>query len=690
MFKINRNYIIAFFLYPVMLFPVAMLHAQTGVVVTSEQKRKVGDSVSSADSGVIVNSSFEQAGLADYKVERWKGSADITLDSTVAYDGRHSLKVVGKDASVTIAQNIPVPRNTIYEFSFWIKMKDLKGGGKTGLLVDGNTDKFFSFQSRNFKFADDKWHEVKHYIHTGAATKLQLQLAYEMWNGGGTGTVWFDGLSLKEIAKNVDEYVISPSRRLFPGVTLESQMTTDEWFGTMEGGYPRKYRPTVESLRQYTCPEWFRDAKFGIYLHWGIYSIPEMECWFGRLMYIKGTPQYKYMKEKFGNLQEYGYKDLIPLWKAEKFDPDSLVRLFKRAGAKYVTPVAVHHDNFDLWNSRYNKWNSVNMGPKMDIVGMWRKAILKAGLRFGVTTHLERSYSWFNTNKLSDEGGKFDGSDPKYADFYQQNNGEMGHTGTIEADPKWRFEWACRLMDLIDSYHPDLLYFDGSVPFRGEDQGTTGMNVLAYYYNKNSYWHHGTNEGVMNIKNSIMGYNFTGVATLDFERSNSPEILPDPWQTDDAIGPWSYQKGAKYKSVNEIIDKLVDIVSKNGNYLLDVPPKADGSLDQATIDILKGIGKWMDINGEAIYSTRPWTQAEDGNVRFTRSKDNQTLYAICLEKPADNNLVIPVLKSNKMKVNSVALLGYGRTIKWKQKDDGLHILLPKTLPGDFAWSFKIQ
>jgi alpha-L-fucosidase len=216
------------------------------------------------------------------------------------------------------------------------------------------------------------------------------------------------------------------------------------------------------------------------------------------------------------------------------------------------------------------------------------------------------------------------------------------------------------------------------------------MNVLAYYYNKNSSWHNGTNEGVMNIKNSIMGLNIGGIATLDFERSKSSEILPDPWQTDDAIGPWSYQKGAKYKSVNEIIDKLVDIVSKNGNYLLDVPPKADGSLDRETIDILKGIGKWMDVNGEAIYSTRPWTQAEDGNVRFTRSKDNQTLYAISLEKPANNNLVIPVLNSNKMKVSSVVLLGYQGIIKWKQKDDGLHISLPKTLPGDFAWSFRIK
>lgn len=690
MVKVNKNILLAFFLYSVMVYSTVMLSAQTGGFVTSMQKLAIDDIPTSADSGVIINPSFEQNDFSAYKTNIWNGTADITLDSNTAYDGKQSLKIMGKDASVTITQRIPVPQNSVYELTFYIKEQDLKGRGKTGLLLEGNTDLFFPYQSRDKMFKDNEWHEIKHFIHTGAATELFLQLIFEMWEGGGSGTVWYDALSLKQIATNVDFYEINKDRKLFPGVTLDAELGTDEWFGTIEGGYLRKYRPTPESLRQYTCPEWFRDAKFGIYLHWGVYSIPEMEAWFARLMYIEGSREYNYMKEKFGNLQEYGYKDLIPLWKAENFDPAALTKLFKRAGAKYVTPVAVHHDNFDLWNSRYNKWNSVNMGPKMDIVGMWREAILKEGLRFGVTTHLERSYSWYNTNKLSDEGGKFDGANPEYSDFYQQDNGEIGHTGTIEPDPKWRFEWACRLMDLIDSYQPDFLYFDGSIPFRGEDQGSTGMNVLAYYYNKNSSWHNGTNEGVMTIKNSCMGLNIEGIATLDFERSNSSEILPDAWQTDDALGPWAYYKGAKYMSVNQVIDKMVNIVSKNGNYLLNVSPRADGTLDQETISILEGIGKWMDINGEAIYSTRPWSQSEDGNVRFTSSKDNKTLYAISLEKPGDNNLTIQVLNNSKMRVNSVELLGYKGTVKWKQKADGLHIIFPSTVPCENAWSFKIK
>jgi alpha-L-fucosidase len=674
------------------LFFSFIIFAQEGVVITSEEKRDFARGVVDSMVGWLSNPSFEEFEVPYNEnsiINIWNGTADIEYDGSEARDGKRSLRITGMDASVTYAKLIKVPKNTVYEFTFWMKQKDLEGNGKTGLLVSGNTDLFISFQSRDQNYNDEEWHEIKHYLNTGEATELRIELAFEMWGGGGTGTVYYDDMSLKELARDVEYYEVNQDRKIFPGTILDADFSSNEWFGTMKGGYPRKFRPDVESLRQYECPEWFRDAKFGIYMHWGVYSVPEMGAWFARNMYNEGSKEYRYMTERFGNLQEYGYKDLIPLWKAENFDPEALVTMFKEAGARYFTPVAVHHDNFDLWDSRYNKWNAVNMGPEKDIIGMFRNATLKHGLRWGVTTHLARSYSWFNTNKLSDKHGLFDGNNPGYQDYYQQDNGEIGHTATIDPDPKWRFEWACRIMDLIDQYNPDLLYFDGSIPFRGEDEGKTGMNVLSYYYNKNAQRHNGKNEGVMCIKHSSNGYNIDGIATLDFERGYAPDILEDPWQTDDALGPWAYVKGAEYMSVNQVIDKLVNIVSKNGNYLLNVGPKADGTLDDETISILEGIGKWLNVNGEAIYATRPWKQAEDGIVRFTQSKDKSVLYAIALENPDNGKLNIAALASGKHELNTVKMIGYSGKLKWKQTNEGLEIIMPKSLPCDHAWVFVI-
>lgn len=326
---------------------------------------------------------------------------------------------------------------------------------------------------------------------------------------------------------------------------------------------------------------------------------------------------------------------------------------------------------------------------------MWRKAILKEGMHFGVTTHLAWSYSWFGVNKLADtegplKGVPYDGNDPAYEELYHDPNSEIGFY-PINPTAKWRYEWACRIMDLIDKYKPDLLYFDGGLPFNGVDKSRTGMDVVAYYYNRSIAWHDGNLEGVFTLKKGLDGIYADGVGTLDFERGVSETALPDPWQCDDSIGPWSYDKRVtKYKTIKELIYKMVDIVSKNGNYLLNVPPKADGSLDKATEDILEGIGEWMDVNGDAIYSTRPWRLAEEGTWRFTRKGD--ILYAISLEEPtAEKSLIIKALSNeNPERISSVKLLGSKYELKWQQTTEGLKIAVPKLLPCVNALSFQIE
>ncbi|MEC8753152.1 MAG: alpha-L-fucosidase, partial [Verrucomicrobiota bacterium] len=347
-----------------------------------------------------------------------------------------------------------------------------------------------------------------------------------------------------------------------------------------------KYENNIDSLQQYECPEWFRDAKFGIYLHWGAYSVAERGEWYARKLYIEDGEDYKYHVKTYGHPSEFGYADFIPLWKAEKFDPDALLALFKRSGAKYFTPCAVHHDNFDLWNSTHHEWNAVNMGPKKDLIQLWKDATVKAGLRFGVTTHLSRSYSWLNTANQSDTKGRkkgvpYDGAQGKAIGLYPPNDGQSTHPrAPFDAPEEWRNHWAKRVKQLIDDYQPDHLYFDCAVPFRGSDEGRTGMDVIAHFYNQRP-------EGVMCVKERPwQGLYADGITTLDYERGKAESILDDPWQTDDSIGSWGYNPARPYMKPGLVVDKIIDIVSKNGNMLLNIPIKADGTLDKEAIDLL--------------------------------------------------------------------------------------------------------
>ena len=402
------------------------------------------------------------------------------------------------------------------------------------------------------------------------------------------------------------------------------------------------------------------------------------------------------------------------MWKAERFDPDKLLALFKEAGAKYFTPCAVHHDNFDLWDSTYHPWNAVNMGPKKDLIRMWKEATDKAGLRFGVTTHLSRSYSWLNTANQSDTKGSkkdvpYDGAQGKALGLYPSNDGQSTHPrAPFDPPVLWREHWAKRVKQLIDDYQPDHLYFDCAIPFRGSDEGKTGMDVIAHFYNQRP-------EGVMCVKERPwQGLYADGITTLDYERGKASSILDEPWQTDDSIGSWGYNPSKPYMEPGLVVDKIIDIVSKNGNMLLNIPIKADGTLDRQATELLKNVGKWFKINGESIYGTRPWYMfgesknpigkneigAHDltspltaNDYRYTK-KDGK-LYAFVMDWPKkhQNPVIFPsltIMNNYITEIKNVQLLGHKESLEWENHGDGLHVTFPNKRPCEHAYVLKIS
>ena len=361
---------------------------------------------------------------------------------------------------------------------------------------------------------------------------------------------------------------------------------------------PGPFRPTRDSLHKYETPEWFRDAKFGIWAHWGPQSAPEYGDWYARNMYIQGQRQYKYHVERYGHPSKFGFKDVIPTWKAEKFDPDYLVSLYKKAGAQYFVSMGVHHDNFDLWNSKFNRWNAVNMGPKKDVVGLFQKAALKNGLRFGVSEHLAVSYNWFQTSHGADKEGPlkgvpYDGTDPTYFSLYHETHDAPKNLWEQSNVPlKWKQSYFARIKDLIDQYQPDLMYTDGPIFF-----DEWGVALMAHHYNRSAQKYSGNVDAVWANKGRTDCVQ--GTCVLDLERGVVDRIWDEPWQTDTCIGHWHYDKEAQYKSPKIVIDMLVDIVSRNGNLLLNFPLPSNGMLDPEELKILGEITDWMGINGEA-------------------------------------------------------------------------------------------
>jgi alpha-L-fucosidase len=495
-------------------------------------------------------------------------------------------------------------------------------------------------------------------------------------------------------------------------ITLPAQ----EKFPVAEG----KFKPTDESLKQYQYPEWFRDAKFGIWAHWGPQAVPRRGDWYAKKMYISDNvnrqgahtgpdADYKDHLERYGHPSKFGYKDIIPLWKAEKWDPEMLMALYKKVGAKYFVSMGVHHDNFALWNSKLHKWNAVNMGPKKDVVGIWQKEAQKQGLRFGVSEHLAASFTWFQSAHGSDKEGPYagvpyDGADPQYQDLYHPL-AAADDKGWLSNNPEWQKEWFNRIKELIDNYHPDLLYSDSGLPF-----GDIGRSLIAHYYNQDITKNRGHLEAVYNCKQPS-----EGMWVQDIERGVNDTISPFPWQTDTSIGDWFYRTGQKYKSGAEIVQMLVDIVSKNGNLLINVVQTPEGDLEPDVLAILDDIAKWTPVNGEGIYGSRPWKIYGEGpstlknqakgqfgglrdvrpygptDIRFTTK--GKTLYAFCMTAPTGDISITSLGKNSKLidkAVVSVKMLGSDEKLNWSQESDAMVIKKPAKLPDWQVVAFKIE
>ena len=484
---------------------------------------------------------------------------------------------------------------------------------------------------------------------------------------------------------------------------------------------PGPFKASRESLATYKVPDWFRDAKFGIWAHWGPQSAPEYGDWYARNMYVEGSKQYKYHVEKYGHPSKFGFKDVIPTWKAEKFDADALMALYKKAGAKYFVSMGVHHDNFDLWNSKLNEWNAVKMGPKKDIVGLFRKAAQANGLKFGVSEHLAVSYNWFQASHGSDKAGPFagvpyDGADPKYASLYHETHETPKNLWDQASVPlKWKQHYFLRIKDLIDQYQPDLMYTDGPIFF-----DEWGVALTAHHYNRVAE-KYGSSQGVWANKGKSDCVH--GTCVLDLERGVVDRIWDDPWQTDTCVGTWHYNKEAKYKTPKIVLDMLVDIVSRNGNLLLNFPLPSSGMVDAEELKILDEITKWMSVNSEAIYGTRPWKVYGDGpgmapaesksaglgehhlaaafnernrkpltgeDIRFT-SKGG-VLYAFLMGWP-EGQVVIPSLtpggQHQVKKIRRVEMLGVKGALKWTQDAAGLTVQMPPEKPCEHSVALRI-
>ncbi len=498
---------------------------------------------------------------------------------------------------------------------------------------------------------------------------------------------------------------------------LFSQQTSGPDLGSLSG----PFAATRASLKTYTIPSWFPDAKFGIWAHWGPQSAIGDGDWYARNMYIEGSPQYEYHRKRFGHPSKVGYKDAIPVFTAERWDPDHLIDLYTKAGAKYFFSMGVHHDNFDMWNSKFHPyWNAVDMGPRKDIVGLWAQAARKRGLRFGVSEHLSNSYDWFATSHGSDTTGElagipYDGADSRYSSLYHDYTGQPADfikraqpMGVVAPDV-WKREYFTRIKDLVDQHKPDLLYTDGGIPF-----DEYGLSLVAEEYNTSAMANAGKVESVYNSK--TMADCTVGTCVLDRERGVLDDIWPNPWQTDTCIGDWHYKEGYEYKSPKKVIDLLVDIVSKNGNLLLNFPLPASGELDARELQILQTVTEWMTVHGEAIHATRPWKIYGEGpstrvlvgqekfneklkpdltsqDIRFTTK--GRTIYAFIMGWP-DKEALIPSLASaspqNPGKIVNVRMLGYGGNLKFVQDPGGLRVLLPELKPAtaDLSVAFEMM
>lgn len=524
------------------------------------------------------------------------------------------------------------------------------------------------------------------------------------------------------------------------------------------------FQPTWQSLGDhFKTPGWFNKAKIGIWLHWGPQSVGEDGDWYAKWIYMTKyawgdyTRVYQHHLEQYGHPSKYGYKDMLPLWKAEKWDPDKLMALYKRAGARYVIAQGMHHDNFDLWNSKYQPWNSVKIGPHRDIVGGWKKAADKEGMKFGIAFHGDYSLWWFQPAFLSNlegplKGVPYDGAQNyEGKDTWWKKKGldikdlygidlkedvvySTGFKGDSVAyrmkDPlshgipngnlkknidfaRWYCtKWTNRVIDAIDQFSPDFIYFDGggSYPFCGWGTGRgyradATPRVIAHLYNTNMKRNGGKLEAMAFTK----GNEDSRAIAVNVESRFPEGIKKDqPWQTESGLGEWFYFKGTFYES-SMVIHQMLEAISRNGNYVINIPLTPSGELDPGGKKTLTDMGDWMEINGEGIYNSAAWKVWGEGNVvmpsgnlglkqaatpytshdiRFT--VNNRNLYAWLMEWPTDNKIIIRSLPAKSGKIVSVKMLGIKDKLKWKQTDSGLEIILSDKQSNKFAYGLKIH
>lgn len=498
-------------------------------------------------------------------------------------------------------------------------------------------------------------------------------------------------------------------------------------------------------IDHYRYPDWFRDAKLGMWSHWGPQSVPEQGDWYGRFLYMQGHPMYEHHLKTYGHPTKTGMMEIMNRWTGAAWDPDALIQKYVKAGAKYFVALANHHDNLDCYDSRYHGWNSLRVGPKQDVVGVWEKAARRAGLKFGVSNHAAHSWHWyqpgyaydpegprkgqryapFRLTKADGRGTWWDGLDPQqlYNGPYQvapdgidsiaaMNAWHDANSGKwVETPPpgaagqRYVANWLLRQTDLIEKYKPDLCYFDDyGLPF-----GPVGLEAAADYYNRSIEWH-GKIDVVLTGK-QLKPHERFGIVQ-DVERGFADRLWDEPWQTDTCLGDWFYNvarlNDKSYKTAEMVIQRLADVVSKNGNLLLSIPQPGDGSIDSEEDKILDGMSRWIAVNGEAIFGSRPWRISGEGPTQLTAGMQNEdkasafssadvrfttnngALYALFLGWP-DEPVSIKALARGRFAgaIERVTLLG-GETLRHRQDGEGLHLTLPAKQGSGFVPVVRID
>jgi alpha-L-fucosidase len=463
------------------------------------------------------------------------------------------------------------------------------------------------------------------------------------------------------------------------------------------------YKAEWDSLKTVPVPEWYLDGKFGIFIHWGLYSVPAFGSeWYPRNMYVAGTPEFRHHLATYGPQAQFGYKDFIPRFTAAKYDPAAWAEIFRRAGARFVVPVAEYHDGFPMYDTGLSGWSAAKMGPKRDLIGELAKAVREKGLVFGVSSHRAEHYWFF------DQGMTFDSDvrTKQWHEFYGPARPEKAADGTSsQPDREYLEDWMARTVELVEKCRPQLVWFDWWIEQPAFEPYL--RRFAAYYYNR------GTERGdgvAINYKHKAFP---DGAAVLDIERGQLSSIRPYFWQTDTSISTnsWGYVEQQRYKTTDSIVDDLVDIVSKNGALLLNIGPRPDGTIPEEEQRILLEIGRWLETNGEAIYGTRPWGRYGEGptpvvegsfndtkraaftgeDIRFTTK--GSTLYAIALAWPANGRLLVRALARGGAiappAMTAVDLLGSVEKLRWDWDERGLAVTLPAQPPGRHAFVLRI-